>query len=363
MRIVIDARESGTSTGRYIDKLLEYLQKIDSTNDYHLLIKSHRLDAYKNMPANFHAVECNIKEFTFAEQLQLKRVIEKLKPDLVHFGMVQQPIFYKGKTVTTMHDLTTLRFTNTSKNFLVFKFKQRVYKYVNKKVARKSQAIITPSEFVKNDITSFAKINPEKITVTHESADKISGQAEQVDTLKNKQFIMYVGRHQPHKNLERLIEAHQNILAINPALILAIAGKKDATTEILEKKVMSEGYKNIVFTGFVTDGQLRWLYENTACYVFPSLSEGFGLPGLEAMVHGAPVASSSTTCLPEIYGDAAKYFDPKNIDDMANKIDEILRHENLRKELINKGYAQAKKYSWKRMAEQTLAVYEEALGD
>jgi glycosyltransferase involved in cell wall biosynthesis len=111
----------------------------------------------------------------------------------------------------------------------------------------------------------------------------------------------------------------------------------------------------------VSEGQLRWLYENCAAYVFPSLSEGFGLPGLEAMVHGAPVVSSNATCLPEVYGEAAHYFDPLDVDDIASKIGETLDNEALRSNLIKKGKEQAAKYSWRRTAEQTLEVYEKAL--
>ena len=362
MKIVIDARESGTTSGRYVDKLLEYLQKIDIKNEYYILLKSHRLDSYKSMPENFHAVECNVKEFTFAEQFKLLKVINNLKPDLVHFPMVQQPILYLGKTVTTMQDLTTLRFSNPSKNPVIFKIKQAVYLIVNYVAVRKSTKLIAISEFTKKDVIKTLHYNqPEKFTITYEAADELPKPSENIQELDGKKFIMYVGRHQPHKNLERLIDAHQLLLKNNPDTVLAIVGKKDKTTEILENKVTSNGYKNILFTGFVTDQQLRWLYENTACYVFPSLSEGFGLPGLEAMVHGAPVTSSNATCLPEIYGDAANYFDPKNIEDIANKINEILTSEKTRNGLINKGYEQAKKYSWDRMARQTLEVYESVL--
>ena len=89
--------------------------------------------------------------------------------------------------------------------------------------------------------------------------------------------------------------------------------------------------------------------------------EGFGLPGLEAMGYGAPVVSSNATCLPEVYGDAAYYFDPRDTDTMATAINEVVSNESLRQELIKKGYTQLQKYSWKRMAEETLTVYQQAL--
>ena len=138
-------------------------------------------------------------------------------------------------------------------------------------------------------------------------------------------------------------------------------GKKDANYSRIEADVLKRGIKGVVFTGFASEGQLRWLYENTEAYVFPSLSEGFGLPGLEAMVHGAPVVSSNATCLPEIYGKGAHYFDPLNVGDMENAINSVLTDGKLRKKLIDLGHKQASKYSWKRMAEQTLEVYNKAL--
>src|SRR3990167_10594431 len=130
-RIVIDARESGTSTGRYIDKVIEHLSKLKSEHQFIVLTKEHRIKYIKKVAPNFDIIESPYKEFSFSEQIDLLKQIKKLNADLVHFGMVQQPILYRGKVVTTMHDLTTARFTNPSKNWLVFKFKQQVYKWVN----------------------------------------------------------------------------------------------------------------------------------------------------------------------------------------------------------------------------------------
>jgi glycosyltransferase involved in cell wall biosynthesis len=143
---------------------------------------------------------------------------------------------------------------------------------------------------------------------------------------------------------------------------LVLAGKKDQNYKLIEAKA-KEGnlLDGVIFTGFVSEGELRWLYENCSAYIFPSLSEGFGLPGLEAMMHGAPVVSSNATCLPETHGDAAHYFDPLDTEDIAKKISEVLDDIKLRKELIEKGKKQAAKYSWRRMAEQTLAVYNKVL--
>lgn len=359
MKIAIDARESGTSTGRYVDSLIQNLLD-NRDHEYTLLLKKHRLNIYGDLPKNFRAIECNYKEFTFGEQLGYAWMLYRLNADLVHFPLANHPILYFKKSVIGILDLTTLRFYNPAKNRYVFWIKQKVYALVILIATIKAKHIITISNYVRDDIVKNFHVRESKITTTYNSADSLPTPAKPVDGLLNKRFIMYVGRHQPHKNLERLIRAHQILLKNFPELVLAIVGKEDDATKVLRTKI--PGSNNVVFTGFVGDDQLRWLYEHTSSYVFPSLSEGFGLPGLEAMVHGAPVASSNATCLPEIYGDAVLYFDPMNIDDIAEKIETIINNKEVRNDLVRKGKIQAAKYSWKRMAEQTLGVYEEALG-
>jgi glycosyltransferase involved in cell wall biosynthesis len=360
-KIVIDARESGTSTGRYVDKLIEYLHTIQSGHTIILLARAERLKYLSHLAPNFVIFETPFKEFTLGEQLGLRKQINTCEADLVHFPMVQQPVLYRGRVVTTMQDLTTLRFRNPTKNPAIFWTKQRIYAWVNKRVAHKSVAIITPTEYVKQDVASYTHSSPDKITVTHEAADAITDVAEPVPELAGKQFIMYVGRPTPHKNLDRLIQAFQLLQRDRPELVLAMAGKKDAMYDLIATKAREHGVTNLLFTGFISDSQLKWMYQNTRAYCFPSLSEGFGLPGLEAQLHGAPLACSNATCLPEVYGDSAHYFDPQNVEDMAAKIGEVVDDPILRAELVERGYKQVAGYSWERMARQTLAVYEAAL--
>jgi glycosyltransferase involved in cell wall biosynthesis len=168
---------------------------------------------------------------------------------------------------------------------------------------------------------------------------------------------MYVGRAEPYKNNRGLILAHQQLLRTNPDLQLVIVGRKDVLREADMHWASDHNYKNVAFLGFVTDEQLGWLYANARAYVFPSFMEGFGLPGLEAMAYGAPVAASHASCIPEILGDAAVYFDPSNQDEMVRVIGNLINDDLQRAELIKRGTQQAKKYSWRRMAQQILDVY------
>ncbi|HKR82346.1 MAG TPA: glycosyltransferase family 1 protein [Candidatus Saccharimonadales bacterium] len=362
-KIVIDARELRTTTGRYVERLLHYLQQVDHIHEYIVLLTPKDFDSWEPANRNFQKLKTPYKEFTFGEQLGFCKQLTDLHADLVFFPMVQQPVLYRGKVVTTMQDLTTIRFRNPTKNWLVFTVKREVYKWVNKYVARKSRALITPTQFVADDVANYTHVLPEKFTVTYESADYFAGNAEPITALKGKQFIMYLGRPLPHKNLWRLVEAYGVLKEKNPGLLLVLAGRKDVHYQDIEKRARNAGIEGVFFTGFISDQALKWLYQNCAAYVFPSLSEGFGLPALEAMLHGAPVVSSDATCLPEVYGDAAHYFDPLDIQDMATKINEVLHDKKLRAELVKKGRKQAGKYSWKRMAEQTLGVFKKALGE
>lgn len=360
--IVICCREWGTSTGRYVRNLVDQLQHIDATNQYTILLNEKDIDTWTPRANNFTKILCPYKEYSFGEQFGLGRMLQQLKPDIVHFTMTQQPILYRGKVVTTMHDLTTLRFINPSKNKIIFRIKQFLYGFVCRIAAKKSARIITPSQYVKQDVAAYTGVNEAKIHVTYEGSDSIVDAPATVAPLVDKPFILYVGRPNPHKNLNRLIEAFALLSEQYPDLVLALAGKKDAVYDMIEEKYKNR-VSNLYFAGFMNDGQLRWLYKHCEAYVFPSLSEGFGLPGLEAMRHNAPVVSSLATCLPEIYGDAAAYFDPNDIGDMKMQIANVLASETSRSELIQKGARQVERYSWREMAEQTHQLYEDVLSD
>lgn len=360
MHIAIDARIINSSTGRYIERLVHYLQEIDTVNQYTVLVPSKDIDFFKPTAKNFSVKVANFGNYSFSEQTAFKTFLDTLAPDLVHFCMPQQPVLYTGKHVTTIHDLTLLKTYNSDKNWLVFHIKQLVAHFVFKWVGRTSSHILVPSQFTKNEYIKFAKIPESKVTLAYEAAD-VSIDTPEPYPHNFKEFIMYVGQQSDYKNIKRLGDAHQKLLEKHPDLGLILAGRKDAATLKTEEYFRKKGYRNIVFTGFVTDGQRDWLYTKCSAYVFPSLMEGFGLPGLEAMGYSAPVVSSNATCLPEIYGDAAKYFNPTDVADIAQAIDDVISSDELSQDLVAKGYEQLKKYSWLKMAKQTQQVYIDAL--
>jgi len=360
MRIAIDARIINSTTGRYVERLLRYLEQIDRENSYIVLVPTKDKDFWQPTNPHFKVETVDFANYSLPEQIGFKKYLDELAPDLVHFCMPQQPVLYTGAHVTTFHDLTLLNTYNSDKNWLIYHAKQLVGRYVFRKVAQTSRHLLTPTEYTKQAVVNALKVTPDKITVTYEAADKVSGT---LQPFKHpfKQFILYVGQQSDYKNIKRLGDAHQELLKEYPDLGLILVGKKNDSIRANEAYFTNKGYANILFTDFIPDEQRDWLYSQAAAYIFPSLMEGFGLPGLEAMGYGVPVVSSNATCLPEVYGDAAHYFNPLDTHDIARAIEEVLTNEQLAQNLIQKGFKQLDKYSWQRMAEQTLDVYQHVL--
>lgn len=360
MHIAIDARIINSSTGRYIERLLHYLQEVDIKNTYTVLVRKKDEAYWVPTSTNFSVKVAEFDNYSFGEQVGFKRFLDELGADLVHFCMPQQPVFYKGKHVTTFHDLTLLKTYNSDKNWLSYHMKQLVGRFVFKRVARTSAHILVPSEYTKWELVDLSKTPESKITVTYEAAELPTGVLETYD-LPFKKFILYVGQQPDYKNIRRLGEAHQLLRERHPNLGLVLVGKMAEDTKANKAYFERQGFKGIHFTGFVPDSQRDWLMKHCEAYIFPSLMEGFGLPGLEAMATGAPVVSSNATCLPEVYGDAAQYFNPLDTRDIAESIHTVLSDKKLRDEMIQRGHAKVQEYSWQRMAEQTHKVYLEAL--
>ena len=360
--IAIDARVINSGTGTYVVKLLEQLERLDTTNRYSILVPTKDRDYWQPHNPNFTIRTVDFANYSLAEQLGFRRYLDELKPDLVHFCMPQQPVFYRGKHVTTVHDMTLLKTYNSDKNWLVFHLKQLVGRWVFRRIARTSEHIITISQTTKQEYQSFTKIPDSKISVIYEAGEAHPGQLTPYIDLPFKRFIIYVGQQPDYKNLRRLAAAHQQLLSRWPDLGLVFVGRMNEDTKRNQAYYQQQGYRNIHFTGFIPNGQRDWLLNKAEAYVFPSLMEGFGLPPLETMAYGTtPVISSNTSCMPEILGDAAEYFDPLDVDAIASAIDRVLSQPARRRELIVKGKTQAARYSWERCGKETLAVYERAL--
>jgi glycosyltransferase involved in cell wall biosynthesis len=365
--IVIDARIRQASTGRPIARLLEHLQEIDSDHRYTILVKKD--DNWKPTNKNYSVKQIRYPIFSFNPINQLLYAIDlyRLKPDLTYFTLTpSQPLFFFKKYITFTHDLVMFSFARAGRlPEWLHKIRMQGYRFLMWQAHRMAKAITVPTEYVKDDVHKRYLFTSRKLHVTLESSEPpLPGRAKSPENDPG-EFIMYTGSAFPHKNLDRLVSAFGLLKEHHPGLKLVFVGKIEYHAKQLQKFVKKQTYKDdIIFAnenGFVEDETLKWYLQNARAYVFPSLNEGFGLTGLEAMVHGCPVVSSNTTTLPEVHGDAAHYFDPTDIHDMAAKIDEVISSDPLRKKLIVKGYENAKRFSWRRYTQQNLALFKELL--
>lgn len=364
--IVIDARIRRASTGKPVDRLLAYLQDLDTKNRYTVYVAQD--DDWQPRKKNFTVITCPYKIFSLnpLQQWRFSRWLKKLNADLVHFTMTgQQPLFYRGKQITFTHDLTMFTYARPGRlPGWLHKLRMMGYSLLMWVAHQRAEITHTPTEYVADAVNKrFLHTNRKTVVTLEASEPPLKAEAKAPETVPSN-FLLYVGSAFPHKNLRRLVLSFIQLKEKYPDLQLVLAGKREYHAKQLKKWVKKQPHSGgVVFTGFVDDAELKWLYQNAEAYIFPSLSEGFGLPGLEAMVHGCPVVSSNATCLPEVYGDAAEYFDPENVDDMTRAISKVLKNDKRRKELIAEGKKQANKYSWERMAKQTLEIYQQVLGD
>jgi len=373
MRIVIDARMYGlehAGIGRYVLNLVKELEKQDKKNDYYLLLRKNYYQSLNFKNKKFKKILADIPHYSLKEQFFLPGIIRKIKPDLVHFPHFNVPLFYRGKYIVTIHDLikhqSKGRETTTRLPFLYWP-KYVLYRLIIFLAIKRAKRIVTPSQYWQKELSRRYSVKPEKITVTYEGADEFLKQKTKKDSqavLKEynitKPFVIYTGNLYPHKNVLRLVKAIAQINQKNKKpLSLVIACSRDIFLERFEKEIEKvKGDIQVTLAGFVPTEELMVLYQEAETFVTPSFLEGFGLPGLEAMASGTPVISSNASCLPEIYGDAALYFDPLKTEAMVKRIEEVVCHPRKRQQLIKKGKEQVKKYSWEKMAEETLKVYE-----
>lgn len=364
MHIVIDARVRRASTGRYTDRLVEHLQKIDTENDYTILVQPD--DDWKFTNPKFKTVPCKYQQFSFnpIDQIAFSWQIYRLKPDLTHFTMTQQPLFYFGNIVTTTHDLTMLRFMRASRfPEWLHRIGLVLYKFLFWSAHKKSKKIIVPTDFVAKDLAEYQPFTKDKLVRTYEAGElPASGPAKKPAGI-DKPFIFHVGQPLPHKNVERLIKAFEILKTSQHELKLILPGKISGVfkDDVASWIAASPAKDSIIVPGFISDEELKWLFENAECYALPSLSEGFGLLGLEAMANNCPLVSSNATCMPEVYQDAALYFDPYDPKDIAEKIQAVIDQPKLGKDLVTKGNKVFAQYSWEKMAKETLQVYKDVL--
>ena len=236
-------------------------------------------------------------------------------------------------------------------------------------MTRAATMIITPTESVRKEVCEHLQIARKKVVTVSEATREVFRpmSAEKARTARKQlrvsdEFVLFVGTIEPRKDLQTLLRAFERVAHARNSLQLVVTGKMGwLFDDLLEQIRNSKVRDRIKLIGYLNDEELRALYSSCRAFVYPSIYEGFGLPPLEAMACGAPVIASRIDSIVEVCGDAALLIEPKSVGSLASAIDKVLDDESFRTKLSSAGRARASDFSWKRTAELTRAVYEEAM--
>lgn len=365
MRIGFDARKlHDFGIGQYIENLLSYLLKLDEENTYYIFLSPQDAPHFNLKGKRWVKVEERAGKYSLTEHVSLSLKARRLGLDLFHSPHYVVPLFMPCKVVVTVHDLI----------HLILPRRPWVYAYARAMMAlscKKASAIITGSFNTKRDLIHILGIEGSKVEVTPYGVNPIfkppEGNSQAMEGflrergLPREGYILYVGARKPHKNLMTLLEAFALLQRrLNGALV--ISGPEPNSWDPFHRAIRNKGLQGrVFFSGHLTNEQLNLLYGGAQLFVFPSLYEGFGLPPLEAMACGVPVVAASSSCIPEILGDAALLIDPQAIDKWAEAMYNGLQDDSLRLSLRQKGLKRVMAFSWEATALKTLKLYHEVV--
>ncbi len=287
----------------------------------------------------------------FWEQWDLPRAVPS--DDLLLSLCNTAPILLRNQVVV-IHDAATAKMPVAfSRSFRLW------YRILMPLLGRVSRKVLTVSEFSKQEIVSAFGVPQDKVSVVVEGGEHIlrippDKTAIERFGLSSRPYIFVVSSMAAHKNFRLVLEAISRIELL--PFDVAIAG--GANSRVFGEAGMVDSDR-IRWLGYVSDSELRALYESAMCFVFPSIYEGFGIPPLEAMTCGCPVLASRSASIPEVCGDAALYFDAHNVDDLATLLMRVANDPALCAELKAKGHVRAAQFSWERAARQVLAALRE----
>jgi glycosyltransferase involved in cell wall biosynthesis len=368
LRVVLDARTASDhfpGIGRYVVSLSQALLQVAPELPLSLLYDPGAAATRLALP-DLPRIACAASPFSLEQQWLVPRLLGQLETTLYHSAYYMMPYRPGMPAVLTCYDLIPMVYPHyfTAWQRLVFRLAHGL-------VLRSARQILAISEATKADLVHHLKVRPERVSVTPLAADAHfqPQTSDRVATARQKyalpeQYILYVGSNKPHKNLPHLVQAYAHSQRQRPAakIPLVIAGPWDPRypEAMIEAQQLDISAK-VLFLGPVAEGDLPALYSGATLFVFPSLYEGFGLPVLEAMACGLPVACANVSSLPEVAGQAALLFQPDDAEAISAAITDLLSDVERRHALARQGLRRAAEFSWQRTAVLTLEVYQMTL--
>ena len=366
MRLVIDARLYGLEhrgLGRYLLELIAQLSRLDKENNYQLLINPKACSQPQGLPPNFEIIPAPWRIYSLSEQVGLVGLLKRLKPDLVHFPHFTVPLYVPTPFIVTIHDLIIHRFPSERATTLpapLYWLKLAAYRLVVRRAVARARFILTPSQATADEIMHYYPESGTKIKVVPLAPTAaITPAAIKLPPC----YLLTVGATYPHKNLELVLRALKPIQIHRPDLKLIVVGRRDVFMDRLQAYAERLNLKGIIFWGEASPEELAALYSQTQAYLLPSLAEGFGLGGVEALQYGVPVIASDIPILRETLGSAAWYVDPADETALAQSILALLNNSGLRQNLVSQAPKVLAAYSWERTARATIKAYEQVLGN
>jgi glycosyltransferase involved in cell wall biosynthesis len=358
MRIGIDGRLSGSrhaGIGRYVENLLARLPSQAPDIEWVYFQSEPGQLAFAQNYSNVTIITAPIKHYTLQEQLAWPAMINQAKLDLFHVPHFNVPLRLNCPLVITVHDLLWHEFKGSQVTTLpawLYWPKYLGYRLVTNQAVSRAKAILVPAETVKQTVIRYYPASAAKITVTPEGVDA-AFKTSVKEITHPKKSIVYVGSLYPHKNIEIVIKA----LKLLPEYELFLIGARNVFQAKVQKKVEESGVaQQVHFLGYQTDQQIADRLQTAAALIQPSLSEGFGLTGVEAMAAGVPVVASDIPIFREIYQTAALYFNPVLVTELTAQLQAVLDPKQ-RRVLIEQGKHLSQKYNWDTMTQKTVDVY------
>jgi glycosyltransferase involved in cell wall biosynthesis len=305
----------------------------------------------------------NRMEWVRGEQTLLPRKAARAGVDLVHSLASTAPVWGRFRRVVTVHDLIYARFPETHSGI-----RDRGMKVLVPWGVRRSERVIAISQSTRDDLVELLGVSPDRIDVVPNGLGGVQretplGEAETRArfALGSRRVLLSLSAKRPHKNLPALIGALARIPAENRP-VLVLPGYRTSHEIELRARANALGIaEDVRFPGWVSGAELEGLWSIARAFVFPSRYEGFGLPVLEAMARGVPVACSNASSLPEVAGDAALLFDPLDEAAIAAAVQRLLANSDEVERLRARGRARASEFTWERTARATLAGYVRAM--
>ena len=309
--------------------------------------------------AHVRSVDAARHPFSALGMRELAAIARDQKPELVHCLHFPTPWPSEAPLVVTLHDLTPLLVPTSMPS----RVKRATYRRLNRRAVRLATRISVPSGATASDVTRLFPGARDKTAVIPAASDDFAngdvGEVPKALALGDAPYVLTMGNTKPHKDLPTLLAAFQQLANEHPHLRLVLVGEEPPG--YLDGLLPGEPRARALFTGPVTDAELRALYSRATVFAFPSRYEGFGLPPLEAMSFGTPVIAARAASIPEVVGDAAVLFPPGDAGALAAGLGTVLTDAELREDLARKGQERAAEFSWTASAEKTAALYTDAL--